>query len=246
MTQPLQYEVADGDTPRRARDLDVRLRELDLRPSRAAHLRIVHANSDALTQTARDAFLAGGGLYVEYTGASVRWQALGERYYFGNFQELLRRLDRLAPPVALEQLRAVLEEQRAFPDCLSALALLCQGYLAVSAAGLRAPAPELAAALDLIGWPPVNAAGQPAPDDNLAGRLTLVCSPLWWSSPFQGAIIGRLLDAIVQEWQEARHGCLPDALRSLIGRVEEGSAVQPAAVVADAYVALARRLGSPR
>jgi hypothetical protein len=148
---------------------------------------------------------------------------------------------------------------------LSALSILCQGHLAVQAgqSGLVEipdPSGEIAQALKIMGWGEVlrSEEAKQCLDPRLtssecAGRNQLreeVSQPAFWNvfskdqahpSPYSA----RILEAALQEWKQAA-SCEGDLtpVRELIRRIQDVGAIEPASLVAKAYIELAKKLRS--
>jgi hypothetical protein len=141
-------------------------------------------------------------------------------------------------------LRQVLERVDTIEDTLNALAILCQGYLAVHAAA-ESSSDSLKPALERMGWPLPE--GDPAARllrQDLAAQRPTVRSSAWWREPFAESSSPPLTEAVQGEWQESLHGPLPPPVEQLVACIVEGREVATPQLVADCYVALASRLGA--
>jgi hypothetical protein len=125
-------------------------------------------------------------------------------------------------------------------EVLSALSVLCQGYLAVHVEGYneqeeRWGPEEMSPALKQMGWSEdlMTIASDRKSDE--------VSDPGWWQV-FDGE--DDLIDQVEDEWGDEE--ALPEVLKELLTRIMEGTQLgdnDAHKIVADAYCKLAERLG---
>lgn len=197
------------------------------------------------------------GVFIEYTTGALVWETVRPSHVYIQHAELMRRLSRLRGTATIEDLRsalmAPLDKHVATVDTLSALAILCQGYLTSVARVDGTPTiepndemyPSVAKALEKMGWKAMCESGADAKSlrrDGLVRRRQDVINPHWWTDVFMDRrpdlgelsetecpCVVRLLDRI---WQSK-----PGST----GEVEGSLRIDPASV-AQAYLELASLL----
>lgn len=121
---------------------------------------------------------------------------------------------------------------------LSALTILCEGYLAVHAEDTD----NISSALDLMGWTEFRKSerGQNLIQQGLRDKKSVVQCPQWWLDVFEQKSFD---DAVKKEW-EYKTGTedIPTALNGLLEAIREGDTVVPPKIVADAYCVLVKKL----
>ncbi len=260
MAATLSFSVSDQQEHDRQQRLSALLQdELRLRPAdglTSCDLLIVHRKTDFLPRARREEFLhQQGSLYVEYTGAAVPWKVEAERYYSGSSAELEARLRSLRPPVSAQALRHALESTPS-PENLTALALLCQGYLAAHAtwdeqAGACGP-PDLAPALRQMGLEALLGSDRPLAErllSDLGQKKAQVCERGWWLEVFEFPAAAAVEEgrwrafrqALGNEWGPTQ--ALPERLEALLTALHDDARLDRPGLVAAAYCELAARLG---
>ena len=123
-------------------------------------------------------------------------------------------------------------------EYLSALDILCEGYLAVHA---ETDHKDISPALELMNWTEfINSAkGRELIRRNLGDKMDAVRQPEWWLRVFERE---SFYDNVKKEWEAAVGGEIPDALDHLLEVVRDGKAVEPPTIVVDAYCVLAKRM----
>jgi hypothetical protein len=231
------------------------------------NLIIVHGNTDKpretgdLTHEMVKQCVNEGGLYLNYTTAGGKWSSEVTGKYSGGYRELMQAFKSLDAPMSIGTLAKELKVTKREPDVLSALSILCQGYLAVHAEkqnGEWGP-PEIKPALEQMGWIDLldgeGESGIAGQLKNMSGKRDEVNDPNWWGDTFDE---DDLTKKAKEEWGEASTDDWK-SVRNLLRRVEpadgeessssrrplteeELATVNPA-TVKDAYCALAERLG---
>ena len=118
---------------------------------------------------------------------------------------------------------------------LSALALLCEGYLAVHAEDT-----DISSTLDLMGWTEFRKLekGQNLGRQDLSNKKSIVQCSQWWLDVFERESFD---DAVKKEWKyKTRTEEIPTALNGLLEAILEGDTVVPPKMVADAYCVLVK------
>ena len=137
-------------------------------------------------------------------------------------------------------------------DTLAAVAILCQGYLAINAEesekdewGPR----EIRPALEQMGWPKAmeDDAVRGLLRDDLLDQRDDVAKADWWLDVFKlkgnvATQVKTLRDKLKEEWNECSDPQLPDEITQLLDGLAEGT-LNASAVVADAYCKIAKKLG---
>jgi hypothetical protein len=145
-------------------------------------------------------------------------------------------------------------------ELLPALAILCQGYLAVHAAYVGPSAAdwsaeEISPALDQMGWSKLAsgiADGQPLIRPDIGSEKDRVRERSWWLGIFDLLDDRKQLkpdlwlafkDSLSQECAKGSKSGLPDGLSNLINTLEAGDgSVAPPVIVARAYSAIGQQL----
>lgn len=130
-------------------------------------------------------------------------------------------------------------------EYLSALAILCQGYLAVHAEkeGDEWGPPEIKDAIKQMGWPAFVDSRGPGTHllgSDLASKRGVVSDPGWWSNIFEGAQT-EVERGIAREWGVDDINSCP-ALKNLVDAIYGTGSIAPA-VVANAYCAIVEKQG---
>lgn len=154
-----------------------------------------------------------------------------------------------------ERLPDILQSPRVI-ELLPAIAILCQGYLAV-----HAECPEIEEALELMGWNNLSESNKTALIGNLKGQVETITAPQWWLEVFglwdsakeRAAQDAEIWDQFEQklkdEWQEDRYGCIDkslldpnDSSNSMIDTLRKNMFLSSPGLIAEAYCALVKRL----
>lgn len=139
------------------------------------------------------------------------------------------------------------------PDvgCLTVLAILCQGYLAVNAKSENDKwgPPEIQPALEQMGWPETmeDEAVRELLRDDLPDQRNVVAKSDWWLDVFEPADdvavqVKTLQEQLREEWNEGRDMHLPDEVTQLLEALTHGTLEVPS-IVANAYCKIAEKLG---
>ena len=116
---------------------------------------------------------------------------------------------------------------------LSALTILCKGYLAVHAEDT-----DISSALDLMGWTEFRKSerGQNLIQQDLSDKKSVVQCPQWWLDVFEQKTFE---DDVKKEWKDTTGTEeIPAALSDLLEAIHSGGPVVPSKIVADAYCVL--------
>ncbi len=129
-------------------------------------------------------------------------------------------------------------------DLLPALCILCQGYLAATSGDARED--DVSRALDAMAWPAFER--EPSGHQTIAtarGRCDVVQTARWWTTalslPQAPESVRRLRELVEAEWDEPRHGPLPEDLTSLLDAFQADERIAQARV-ARVYLAISARL----
>lgn len=127
---------------------------------------------------------------------------------------------------------------------LTALAILCQGYLAVHAEYKEQDKDWISIALEQMGWNSVDKSMIPA---SLGKKESTekVRNPSWWWTVFERDFEDRktLLAAVKKEWDESSDKEISKELEDLVKLIAAKREVKPPKMVARAYLALVEKLG---
>jgi len=132
---------------------------------------------------------------------------------------------------------------------LTALAILCQGYLAVHAEYKEQQDKDwkdqdISIALEQMSWNSVDKSLIPS---NLGEKekIKKVRNQSWWWTVFEGDFEDRkdLLAAVKKEWDESSDKEISKELEDLVKLIVEDNEVKPPKMVAKAYLALVEKLG---
>jgi len=260
----LTFWVQDRQNRDRASSLAGDLRAAGLiEASRRAEveLLIVHRNTDAPGKrggVSREEETAAieNGVFVEYTGGVTPWTLEGENHIYCAIEALHERLRSLQKPVTVEQLRSVLlATEESTLEVLPALAILCQGFLAVHAVydegtGAWEP-PETGAALNQMGWAEVmtNSSLLAVLPPDLGNRKSIVAKAKWWLEVFgyNGDLesqVNELKQQVNKEWAPDSETDEPAKVSHLLDDFQEqGERSLTPGWVAGAFVEIAERLG---
>ena len=121
-------------------------------------------------------------------------------------------------------------------EYLSALTILCEGYLAVNAEDTD----NISSALDLMGWTEFRKSerGQNLIQQDLSDKKSVVQCPQWWLNVFERESFD---DDVKKEWRDTTGTEeIPEALNDLLEAIREGDTVVPPKIVADAYCVLVK------
>lgn len=131
---------------------------------------------------------------------------------------------------------------------LTALAILCQGYLAVHAKYKEQDKDwkdqDISIALEQMGWNSVDKSLIPRRLGKKE-KIEKVRNPGWWWTVFETDIEDRtsLLAAIQKEWDTSSDKEISKELEDLIKLIVADNEVKPPEMVAKAYLALVEKLG---
>ena len=131
---------------------------------------------------------------------------------------------------------------------LTALAILCQGYLAVHAEHKEQDKDwkdqDISIALEQMSWNTVDKSLIPS---NLGEKekIKKVRDPSWWWTVFERDFEDRksLLAAVKKEWDESSDKEISKELEDLVKSIVAKREVKPPKMVAKAYLALVEKLG---
>ena len=125
---------------------------------------------------------------------------------------------------------------------LPALAILCQGYLAVHArrvGGGWGP-PDIEAALHQMGY---TSEVHEVVSSNIDIKRTQVSSPDWWDVSDEYNTVDELVKQATEEWNRAEHPMGWDSVYPLFEHITQEDGPLNTQLVASAYCALVERLG---
>ena len=132
---------------------------------------------------------------------------------------------------------------------LTALAILCQGYLAVYAEykeqqGKDWKDQDIAIALEQMSWNTVDKSLIPSTLGEKE-KIEKVCDSSWWWTVFDRDFEERkgLLAAIKKEWDESSDKEISKELEDLVKLIVAKKEIKPPKMVARAYLALVEKLG---
>ena len=121
---------------------------------------------------------------------------------------------------------------------LAAIAVLCEGYLAVHAEHPNCHA-DIRPALNLMKWSEfrISEREQALIRQNLTEKINRVQQPEWWLKVFEQK---SFYNDVKKEWETTAETEMPEALRKLLKTIFNGKAIMTPKIVADAYYVLAR------
>ena len=176
------------------------------------------------------------GVYVLYLVPSiddlaVEWQ---EMLHCLSDKAIVASLVRGENPRGLK--RFFLQDKQ---DYLSALTILCEGYLAVHAEHPNYHA-DIRPALDIMKWSEFRKSerGQALTRQNLTEKISRVQQPEWWLKIFGEESFYK---RVKQEWESTTKGEMPKVLNALLKTILNGEAIVPPKIVANAYCVLKRK-----
>lgn len=120
---------------------------------------------------------------------------------------------------------------------LSALTILCEGYLAV-----HAEDSDISSALELMGWTKFRKSerGQNLIQQDLSDKKSVVQCPQWWLNVFEQESFD---DDVKKEWRDTTGTEeIPEALSDLLEAIRSGESVEQSKIVADAYCVLVKKI----
>ena len=122
---------------------------------------------------------------------------------------------------------------------LSALTLLCEGYLAVHAEDTDCQK-DISHALELMEWTKFKSSkkGQELIRQDLSEKMSVVRQPQWWLN-----VCGQesFCNDVKEEWKDTAGAEMPTALNDLLEAIRKGESVEPPKIVADAYCTLVKK-----
>lgn len=150
--------------------------------------------------------------------------------------DLIARFKSVNPPATKDSLLAALGAASIELKWLPAIAILCQGYVAVLAESVSIPS----AALEHMGWGTLKTNNELCADivPELATHRDEVQGTKWWSTVL-GEDKNTLTERLQDEWAKDRK--LPTTVSDLVNAIYDGDGLS-AEIVAAAYLAIADRL----
>ena len=126
-------------------------------------------------------------------------------------------------------------------EWLAAISILCQGYLAVHAQSSEFR--EIRTALERIGWTEdfIKEQGETLGLSSLTSKIEAVRAVKWWLNVLDTR--ENWQDSLSKEWQAIDGSPLPEALEQLLAAMVNESQIQSPKMVAEAYLAIANKLG---
>lgn len=121
---------------------------------------------------------------------------------------------------------------------LSALTILCEGYLAAHA---ETEDDDINSALALMKWTEFRESerGQEVIQSDLNKKMDVVQQPEWWLNVFEQA---SFREDVKKEWKDARdQEEMPTELNNLLAAIHSSESVIPPKIVADAYCVLRKK-----
>ncbi len=116
-------------------------------------------------------------------------------------------------------------------ESLSALSILCQGYLATNS---KSEDKKVNEALDQMGW---NKDIHP----DISNKKSETQETSWWLEPFDNETVDAIIAKLKKEWHGGKDGEIPKSVTELLKRIEQDKLQDPV-IVANAYLAIAARL----
>ena len=123
---------------------------------------------------------------------------------------------------------------------LSALTILCEGYLAVHAENTDC-SEDISSALELMGWAKFQKSDRYSAliREDLSEQISIVRQRQWWPDVFEPASFD---NDVKKEWEDTTgEEEIPSALNGLLKAIHEGDTVVPPKIVADAYCILVKK-----
>ena len=123
---------------------------------------------------------------------------------------------------------------------LTALTILCEGYLAVHAKGEN-NSPNINSALQLMKWTEFRKSerGQNLIRSDLNDKMDAVRQSEWWLNVFEQE---SFCEDVKKEWKDTiGQEEIPTALNGLLEAIHKGDTVVPPKIVADAYCVLVKK-----
>lgn len=116
-------------------------------------------------------------------------------------------------------------------EALSAISILCQGYLATNS---KSENDTVKNALTKMGW---NLQNHP----DISSKKTDAQQTSWWLEPFNNVSIDKIMEKSKNEWDERNHGKIPKSVIDLLESFRQKT-LQDSVIVANAYIAICDRL----
>ena len=123
---------------------------------------------------------------------------------------------------------------------LSALTILCEGYLAVHAENTDC-SEDISSALELMGWSEFQKSDRYSAliREDLSEQISIVRRRQWWSDVFEPEFFDNDME---KEWKDTTgEEEIPKALNDLLEAIHKGDTVVPPKIVADAYCILVKK-----
>ena len=125
-------------------------------------------------------------------------------------------------------------------EYLSALTILCEGYLAVHAEDTNC-SEDISSALKLMRWSEFQKSDRynALIREDLSEQISIVRRPQWWSDVFEPESFD---NDVKKEWEDTTGtGEIPTALNDLLEAIHASDTVVPPKIVADAYCVLQKK-----